>query len=60
MNPVWWFLWIVLLIWIFAIPYDIPGQRKRKRSSLYILRDRFASCQISEKEYKAKKKMLES
>ena len=30
MNFIWWFAWIMLLIWIFAIPYDIPGQRRIK------------------------------
>ncbi len=59
MNPIWWFLWIVLLIWIFATPYDIPGQRKRKNAPLDILQRRFASGEINEEEYEAKKKMLE-
>ncbi len=59
MNPIWWFLWFVLLIWIFATPYDIPGQRKKKNTPLDILQTRFASGQINEEEYQAKKKMLE-
>lgn len=60
MNPIWWFLWIVLLIWIFATPYDIPGQRKRKNAPLDILQRRFASGEINNEEYQEKKKILES
>jgi putative membrane protein len=60
MNPIWWFLWIILLIWIFAIPYDIPGQRRRKESPLDILRQRFASGEITNDEYQSKKKILEN
>ena len=60
MNPIWWFLWLVLLIWIFAVPYDIPGQRKGKNRPLDILRQRFASGQISNEEYQQRKKVLES
>ena len=60
MNLIWWFLWIILLFWIFAIPYDIPGKRKKKDSSLDILQKRFASGQITTEEYQEKKKILES
>ena len=60
MNLVWWFVWIMLLFWIFAVPYDIPGQRNRKDSPLDILRKRFASGEISTDEYQEKKKILET
>ena len=59
MHLVWWFVWVLLLFWIFAIPYNIPGQRRRKDSPLEILRRRFASGQITLEEYQEKKKMLE-
>lgn len=59
MNPIWWIIWVLLLLWIFATPYDIPGQRKRKDSALQILRNRFASGQISVKEYEEAKAFLE-
>jgi putative membrane protein len=59
MNLIWWFVWIVMLFWIFATPYDIPGQRKKKDSPLDILRQRFASGQIITTEYNEKKKILE-
>lgn len=58
MGLVWWVVWLVLLFWIFAIPYDIPGQRKRKDSPLDILKKRFASGQITNEEYHEKKKIL--
>jgi putative membrane protein len=59
MNPIWWILWILLLFWVFALPYDIPGQRKRKDSALQILRNRFAAGQITAKEYEDMKKNLQ-
>jgi len=60
MNLFWWFVWIILLIWIFALPYDIPSQRKRKDSPLDILQKRFASGEITKEEYQEKKKILEN
>ncbi|MEO7212048.1 MAG: SHOCT domain-containing protein [Mucilaginibacter sp.] len=60
MNMIWWFLWVVMIFWIFATPYDIPGQRKRKTSSLDLLQNRFASSEITKEEYQDHKKILES
>lgn len=60
MHLVWWFVWIMLFVWIFATPYDIPGQRKKKDSPLDILQKRFASGQITTEEYQEKKKILET
>ncbi|HTK19497.1 MAG TPA: SHOCT domain-containing protein [Mucilaginibacter sp.] len=60
MHMIWWFLWICLLIWIFATPYDIPGQRKRNDSPLDILKKRFASGEITKEEYLERKKILEN
>ena len=59
MNLIWWFLWIIMLIWIFATPYNIPGQRMKKDAPLDILQKRFASGQITAEEYYEKKKNLE-
>jgi putative membrane protein len=59
MNLVWWFVWMITMFWIFALPYDIPGQRKTKDGPLDILQKRFASGQISAVEYEVKKKILE-
>ena len=60
MNLVWWFIWVILLFWIFATPYDIPGQRRRKDGPLDILQKRFASGEITNDEYQSKKKILEN
>lgn len=60
MGIIWWFVWIVLLFWIFALPYNIPGQRYKKDSPLDILQKRFASGQLTIEEYQEKKKILES
>lgn len=59
MNLLWWFLWVVLIFWIFVIPYDIPGQRNRKNSPLDILKRRLASGEIKLDEYNLKKELIE-
>lgn len=59
MDFLWWILWSALLIWIFLVPYDIPGQRSRKRSAMHILQERFAKGAIEPKEYERNKKILE-
>ena len=60
MNFVWWIIWGLLVFWIFATPYDIPGQRRKKNSPLDILQKRFASGEINNDEYQEKKKILEN
>lgn len=60
MHFIWWLIWLVLLFWIFATPYNIPGQRKKKDSPLNILQKRFASGQITKEEYKERKNILEN
>ena len=60
MHLGWWFIWGILLFWIFATPYDIPGQRKKKDSPLDILQKRFASGQITKEQYHEQKAILES
>jgi len=60
MNFFWWIIWGGLLIWIFAIPYDIPFQRNKKSSPLDILQKRFASGEISKDEYYEKKTIIEN
>lgn len=59
MHLLWWFVWCILLFWIFALPYDIPGQKSRKDTPLDTLKKRFASGQINKEEYHEKKKILE-
>jgi putative membrane protein len=59
MHLFWWFIWIIILIWVFATPYNIPGQRSKKDSPLNILKKRLASGEITNEEYQEKKKLLE-
>lgn len=59
MNLIWWFAWVIVLFWIFATPYNIPGQRNRKDSPLDILQKRFAAGQITLQEYTDMKKVLQ-
>ena len=58
MNAIWWIVWLVLLFWIFAIPYDVPGQRRRRDSPLEILKKRFAAGQITKEEFLTQKEIL--
>ena len=59
MNLIWWFIWGIMILWIFATPYEIPGQRRKKDSPLDILQKRFASGLINKEEYQEKKKIIE-
>lgn len=59
MHFIWWILWILFFIWIFATPYNIPGQRMKKDTPLDLLKKRFASGEIKTQEYEDKKKILE-
>lgn len=59
MNFIWWIIWVILLLWIFASPYNIPGQRRKNESAFDILQKRFANGSITEIEYQEKKKILE-
>ena len=58
MNMIWWIIWLILIFWIFAIPYDIPRQRRRKDSALEILKKRFASGQMTKEEFLTQKEIL--
>tara|TARA_R110002111_G_scaffold144021_1_gene210192 strand:- start:691 stop:912 length:222 start_codon:yes stop_codon:yes gene_type:complete len=58
MHWIWWGLWIVLIFWIFLIPYPTPGQKRKKDSAMEILRERFARGEISEEEFEQRKKLL--
>jgi len=60
MHLIWWFVWGMLVFWIFAIPYKIPGQRMRRETPLEILQRRFASGDMKNEEYEEKKKLLET
>jgi putative membrane protein len=60
MHLIWWIIWIALLIWIFATPYDIPYQRTKKDSPLDILKTRFAKGEISKEEFEEAKKIVKA
>ena len=59
MHLIWWFVWLMLLFWIFATPYRIPGERRKQESPLDILKRRYASGEINAEEYQEKKKIIE-
>ena len=58
MHLLWWFIWIGFILWIFATPYEIPGERRRKGSPLDILQKRFAGGSMTKEEYEVKKDIL--
>ena len=58
MHLIWWIIWIVVIIWIFATPWDIPGQRTKKDTPLDILKKRFANGEITKEEFDNMKKTL--
>lgn len=59
MTLAWWIVWILVLIWIFIVPYNILGERKKRDSPLDILKKRLALGHISNAEYLEKKKIIE-
>jgi putative membrane protein len=59
MHFFWWIIWLIMLFWIFAVPYDIPFQKRKRDSPLDILQKRLASGQITNKEYDEKRIILE-
>ena len=59
MHLVWWFVWIMLLFWIFATPYRIPGERRALDGPLDILQKRYAAGEITTEEFHERKKNLE-
>lgn len=58
MNIIWWIAWIVMLVWIFAVPYDIPYQRSQRKSSAEILKKRYVSGKINLEEFHTMKKNI--
>lgn len=51
-------IWLVMLVWIFLVPYDIPDQRNKKERPMDILQKRFARGAIDLKEYERNKAAL--
>ena len=60
MDFIWWCIWIMMLVWIFATPYDIPFQRNKKDRPLDILQKRFAAGEINKGDYEERKKIIMS
>jgi len=58
MHLLWWIIWVVILFWIFAIPDDIPGQRKKKETALDVLKRKYASGEYTTQEYLERKDSL--
>jgi len=58
MHMLWWIIWVIILIWIFATPWPIPGERKRENGPLDILQKRYAGGSITLEEYEEKKAVL--
>lgn len=60
MHLIWWIIWIVLMVWIFFTPYNIPYQRTKKEDPMNILKTRFAKGEITKEEFEESKKVLKS
>ena len=60
MHVIWWLIWLILLIWIFFVPFDIPYRKNQSESPNDILKKRFAKGEITKEEYEGSKKILES
>jgi putative membrane protein len=58
MHLFWWFAWGVLLFWVFATPYKLPGQRLRKDTPMDTLKKRLANGDIDNESFVEKKKLL--
>jgi len=60
MHLLWWIFFFMLVVWVYATPYDIPGQKRKPDAPLDILKKRLASGEISEDEYLYLKRILEN
>jgi putative membrane protein len=60
MHIIWWIIWLVLLVWIFFMPFDLPYRKQKKEDPLDILKKRFAKGEISKEEFEEAKKILNS
>ncbi|MFD1094138.1 SHOCT domain-containing protein [Salegentibacter chungangensis] len=56
MHFFWWIFWIVILVWVFFLPYGIPSRKRKKKKPLEILQKRYAKGEISKEEYEEAKK----
>lgn len=58
MHYVWWIIWIIILIWLFVLPYNFPRKKRKNETPLDILKVRLALGEITEEEFQTKKKLL--
>ena len=58
MHFIWWAIWFFFIVWIFATPWDIPGQRAKKDTPLDILKKRFTKGEITKEEFEEKRKFI--
>lgn len=59
MHMLWWVFWVIMMLWLFATPYDIPGQRTKNDTPLDILKKRYVKGEITKEEFDEKKKFLD-
>lgn len=57
-NLIWWGLGIMLLFFIFLIPFDTTRQKQKKESAYNLLQKQFIMGEITESKYNEKKKKL--
>ena len=60
MDFIWWIVFVIILVWIFILAFDIPGQRKEKDSPLDILKKRFAAGEITAEAFKRDSNLLKA
>ncbi len=60
MHLIWWIIWLILLVWIFFVPSEIPYRKINRENPLDILKKRFAKGDITREDYEESKKILES
>ncbi|MES2267517.1 MAG: SHOCT domain-containing protein [Bacteroidota bacterium] len=59
MNFIWWCVLVILLLWIFVVPFDIPGQRRKKPGPFTNIQMRLATGEIGPEEYHERKGLIE-
>lgn len=59
MHLFWWVFWLIIVIWIFVTPYDIPGQRTKTDTPINILKKRYAKGEITKEEFEEKNRFLD-
>ncbi|MEO8762616.1 MAG: SHOCT domain-containing protein [Bacteroidia bacterium] len=59
MHLIWWFIWIMFMVWVFATPYYVPFQQQKNNSALDLLKQRFAAGEITKDEYLERKQILD-